>query len=388
MIPPLVLRPFFSSLWGEPRAFFAPGRVNFIGEHTDYNDGFVMPLALELGITVLAARRPDKRLHVTSRQGSESVKIEIDLDRPGMPCTGTWTNYVEGIARALLESGNEIRGAELLLASDLPAGAGLSSSAALEIGIGFALLSLYDFPIDPAKLALAGQKAEHQWVGTRCGIMDQLASACAKQGSALLIDCRSLDIQHVALTDASVSLLVVDTRVKHSLAASAYNTRREECEASVALLRNVLPGIRALRDVSPDDFAQHGHVLPEPLFRRARHVVTENDRVRQTVVLLGRKEFHKIGTLLVASHRSLQHDYEVSVPELDLLVDTAILQPGVYGARMTGGGFGGSMVCLVETNALESVKKALADAFVEAFGHEPGFLVTKGGQGASEIHCD
>jgi len=385
MIHPAELRPFFPVQFGEPRAFFAPGRVNFIGEHTDYNDGFVLPLALDLGITVLAAKRNDRMLHATSRQGNDSIEISIDLDAPSAGRTGTWSDYIEGIAQSLVTAGYEIRGAELLLASDLPAGAGLSSSAALEISVGFALLALADAPIDLVKLALAGQAAEHHWVGTRCGIMDQLASARACENSALLIDCRSLALRDVPLPDSSLSILVADTRVKHSLATSAYNTRREECDEAVTLLRAVLPHIHALRDVSADDFAKHGHLLPQSLARRVRHVVTENERVLQTVVLLEEKRFEAIGKLLIASHRSLQHDYEVSCRELDVLVDVAIQQRGVFGARMTGGGFGGSIVCLVETAALGTVKGALSAAFNQEFGQLPGFFETRGGHGVHEI---
>lgn len=385
MIPPSELRPLFPDGVGQPRAFFAPGRVNFIGEHTDYNDGLVMPLALDLGITVLGTSREDRRLHVTSGQGNGAHEIDIDLNSPGPKRTGTWSDYVEGMAQSLITAGYDIRGAELLLASDLPPGAGLSSSAALEMSIGFALLSLAGLSVDVVPLALAGQAAEHQWVGTRCGIMDQLASARAREGCALLIDCRSLEVRDVPFADTSVSILVVDTHVKHSLATSAYNTRREECEKAMVLLREVLPDIRALRDVRPDDFDRYRHLLPEPIFRRARHVVTENERVLQTVALLEDKQFDAIGKLLVASHRSLQHDYEVSCRELDVLVDTALLQHGVHGARMTGGGFGGSIVCLVATAEVDAVKAALSARFVREFGHEPRFLETKGGHGAREL---
>ncbi len=385
MIHPSELRPLFPSGFGQPRAFFAPGRVNFIGEHTDYNDGFVLPMALDLGVTILGASRNDSRIHVVSHQGQERAEIDFDLRAPGKPRRGIWADYVEGMAQALLQAGHEICGAELVLASDLPTGAGLSSSAALEVGVGFALLSLAGLSVDLVQLALAGQKAEHQWVGTRCGIMDQLASARARRGFGLLIDCRSLEVRDVPLEDPSLRILVADSRVKHSLASSAYNTRREECETAVQLLQAPLPHIRALRDVSRHDFEAHHQVLPEPLVRRARHVVTENERVTQTVTLLQEKQFSAIGRLLVESHRSLQHDYEVSCRELDLLVDKALQQDGVLGARMTGGGFGGSIVCLVQASALEAVKEALSAELVGDVGREPGFFVTKGGQGAGEI---
>jgi galactokinase len=385
MIHPAELRPFFPLKLGEPRAFFAPGRVNLIGEHTDYNDGFVLPVALDLGITVLAARRNDRMLHVTSCQGNDAVEVSIDLDAPGAALTGTWRDYIAGIAQTLIHADYDICGAELLLASDLPTGAGLSSSAALEISVGFALLAIANVPIDLVKLALMAQAAEHHWVGTRCGIMDQLASACARENAALFIDCRSVAVKHVPLTNPSLSILVADTRVKHFLANSAYNARRHECERAVSHLRVVLPHIHALRDVSPDDFAKHGHLLSEVLARRVRHVVTENERVRQIVGLLEECRYNAMGELLVASHRSLQHDYEVSCRELDLLVDVAIQQRGVFGARMTGGGFGGSIVCLVETQNLGTVKNALSAAFNKEFDQSPGFFETSGGRGVCEI---
>lgn len=385
MILPSVLRPHFPEGFGEPRAFFAPGRVNLIGEHTDYNDGFVLPLALDLGITVLAAPRGDDKLHVRSWQDNRLSEVNIDLEHPGPRRQGTWSDYVEGIAQSLRTAGYPIHGAEMVLGSDLPAGAGLSSSAALEMSVGFALLSLGGLSVDLLRLALAGQTAEHEWVGTRCGIMDQLVSARARAHHALLIDCRSLEVNDVPMALGSVSILVADTRVKHSLASSAYNQRRHECEASVELLRNGLPQIQALRDVTPSDFARHGQVLPEPLFRRAKHVITENERVRQTVALLRENRIPAIGALLVESHRSLQHDYEVSCHELDALVDAALQQKGVHGARMTGGGFGGSIVCLVDTNAVEDVKLALRTDFMRKFTNEPGFLVTNGGAGAHEL---
>ncbi len=384
MISPADLRSTFTSRHGTtPRAFFAPGRVNLIGEHTDYNDGLVLPVALELGITVLGASRADRRVCITSCDLGESA--EFDLDAPGPGRTGTWIDYAEGVAQALVAAGQKIGGADLVIASDLPAGAGLSSSAALEVSVGFALLSLAALPVDRVALALAGQSAEHRYVGTRCGIMDQLVSARARLGAALLIDCRSLELTDVPLPGPPVSILVADTRVKHSLASSEYNTRRDECEQAVEILRGSLPEIRALRDVSLRDIEDHGHLLPDSILRRARHVITENARVFAAVDALSRGDLQTVGRLFVESHRSLQHDYEVSVQELDLLVDTAIQQPGVYGARMTGGGFGGSIVALVDDSHLTRVQAAMRDAYVTRFGREPGFLVTRGGAGVCEI---
>jgi galactokinase len=386
MIDPAELRTTYHAMFDRaPRAFFAPGRVNLIGEHTDYNDGFVLPVALELGTTVLGAPRDDGRVRVHSR--NLGAKGEFFLDAPGPGKTGRWVDYVEGVAQALLARGHALHGADLVLASDVPRGAGLSSSAALEIAVGFALLSLSgeDGPIDRVALAKAGQSAEHQYVGTRCGIMDQLVSACASAGAALLVDCRSLATEDVLLPVEGVAILVTDTRKKHSLASSEYNTRRAECERAVELLGEELPGIAALRDVGPEDLERHAARLPDPVLRRARHVVSENARTLAAARALRAGDVAAAGALFVESHRSLQHDYEVSVDELDHLVDVAISLPGVYGARMTGGGFGGSTVSLVDPGKLDAVTEALRASYVARFGKEPGFLVTRGGRSAYEI---
>ena len=366
-----------------PRAFFAPGRVNLIGEHTDYNDGFVLPVALELGATVIATPRDDRRIRVHSQDLGQTA--ELDLDNPGSGKSGRWVDYIEGVAHMVDSRIERLRGADLLVAGDVPRGAGLSSSAALEVGTGFALLSLARAKIDRVALALAGQAAEHTFVGTRCGIMDQLVSACAEAGAALLVDCRSLEAVAVPLPSGPVAILVTDTRKKHALATSEYNTRRAECERGVELLRSALPDIRALRDVTEEAFTQNASLLPEPIVRRVRHVVTENARTLRAADALRRGDIATVGAAFVASHRSLQHDYEVSCPELDALVDLAIAQPGVHGARMTGGGFGGSTVSLVDESALDVVMTAVRDAYRKRFGVEPGFLVTHGGAGAREL---
>ncbi|MDI1443479.1 galactokinase [Polyangium sp. 6x1] len=366
-----------------PRAFFAPGRVNLIGEHTDYNDGFVLPVALELGVTVVAAPRDDRTIRVHSLDLDQTA--ELDLDRPGAGRTGRWVDYIEGIAHIVDSRIHTLRGADLLVTGDVPHGAGLSSSAALEMATGFALLSLAGATVDRVALALAGQAAEHTFVGTRCGIMDQLVSACARAGAALLVDCRSLATEAVPLPAGPVAILVTDTRKKHALATSEYNTRRAECERGVALLGGALPGIRALRDVTEEAFAENTSLLPDPILRRVRHVVTENARTQSAAQALRRGDIAAVGASFVASHRSLQHDYEVSCPELDALVDLAVAQPGVHGARMTGGGFGGSTVSLVDESALDAVMAAVRDGYRSRFGVEPGFLVTRGGAGAREI---
>jgi len=386
MIDPKTLSSAFQSRFGgEPRAFFAPGRVNLIGEHTDYNDGFVLPVALEVGITLLAAPRSDRRIRVHTVDLDDTD--ELDIDRPGPGKTRHWLDYIEGVAQAL-DADQWLTGANIVLAGDVPTGAGLSSSAALEMATGFALLSLAGKTtqtIDRVALALAGQKAEHEYVGTRCGIMDQLVSARAAAKNALLIDCRTLHVEDVPLPPGDVAILVTDTRKKHELASSEYNTRREECEAAVEIIRGVLPEVRALRDVSEGDLARLSALLPDVLFRRARHVVTENARTLATASALELGDWKTAGAAFVESHRSLKNDYEVTVDELDHLVDVAIGEPGVLGARMTGGGFGGSTVTLVEEKHLDALKDRLCASFKARFGHEPGFLVTHGGASAREL---
>jgi galactokinase len=374
----------FRAIYGsDPRLFAAPGRVNLIGEHTDYNDGFVLPLAIERETVVAARARDDRRLVVRSR--SEAAPAEIDLDRPGPKLRGVWYDYVEGVARALEATGLRLTGADLLVDSDVPLGAGLSSSAALEISIGKALAVLSGHAVDPKELAKAGLRAEHEYVGTQCGIMDQFISALAEPGHALLVDCRSLASRLVPVDPSRALVMISDSRVKHSLASSEYNTRRAECEAAVRELAGALAGVRALRDVSVADLEQHGARLEPTLRRRARHVVTENARTSAAADALAAGDLPETGRLMYASHASLRDDYEVSAPELDALVEAVRDVPGVYGARMTGGGFGGCTVTLLAPDALEAARDAATRAFAERFGKEPVVFVTRAAGGAREV---
>jgi galactokinase len=366
-----------------PRLFRAPGRVNLIGEHTDYNDGFVLPLAIEASTCVAAAPREDRRIFVESLD--LGVRMELDLDGTRATLPGHWGAYVEGVARVLEARGVRLRGADLVIASDVPIGAGLSSSAALEISSGLALLSVSSRPIDRVQLALAGQQAEHDYVGTRCGIMDQLASVLAEEDHALLIDCRSVEARAVPLRLPAHGVVIFDTGVKHALASGEYNARRAECERGVALLREVLPEIRALRDVAEDDLERHGEKLPERVLRRCRHVVGENARTLAAVDALERGALDELGRLMAASHASLRDDYEVSCAELDALVDVASSLPGVTGARMTGGGFGGCTVNLVVREEMAEVTRRVVETYRQRFGREPRVFVTRAAAGAGEI---
>jgi galactokinase len=374
----------FRDVYGrEPRLFRAPGRVNLIGEHTDYNDGFVLPIALERDTVVAAAPRPDRRLRARSADHPEEG--EIDLDAPPSSRRGNWLDYVEGTARVVEERVGRLGGADLLVAGDVPEGAGLSSSAALEMAIAAALASLTGLGLDRRALALAGQSAEHRFVGTRCGIMDQLVSMSGQAGHALLIDCRTLETRPIPLHPGRAAILVCDSGVRHRHASGEYNVRRAQCEEAAARLGTLLPGVRALRDVSPADFERHAAALDEPLRRRARHVVLEIDRTVQAAAALSAGDLAGFGALMFASHASLRDDFEVSVPELDTLVQAARSAPGVLGSRMTGGGFGGCTVTLAEVAQVEAAGTAIAKAFAMRFGRAPAWFVTRAAEGAGEV---
>ena len=367
-----------------PRVFSAPGRVNLIGEHTDYNEGFVLPIAIERRTFVAGARRPDARVIVRSLTLEQTV--EFDLFQPGPPQRGSWLDYVEGTARALLERGFALSGANLLIHSDVPAGAGLSASAALELSVGYALAALGG-AADPDRLqlALAGQSAEHHYVGTRCGIMDQYICALALADHALKIDCRSLAYEPISLRLASACVLICDTRVKHELCTSAYNERREQCEAGVREIARQKPTVRALRDLSPTEFEALSPRLPALIARRCRHVVDENARTLAAARALESGNLAQLGELMSASHRSLRDDYEVSCPELDEAVAAVAAIPGVYGSRMTGGGFGGCTVSVLEREVVPRAIHAISERLRTRFQIEPRFFSTNAGVGVCEM---
>jgi galactokinase len=368
---------------GEPRLFAAPGRVNLIGEHTDYNEGFVLPMAIDRATIVAAQANSRRRVRVHSLNLNETA--EFELDAPGPKRRGIWLDYVEGVARALEARGLVLSGADMLLSSDVPVGAGLSSSAALEIAVGSAFLGVSGVELSKVELALAGQHAEHDYVGIKCGIMDQLVVACGEKGRALLIDCRSLEMSLIPIKTTSTAIAICDTRVKHELASSEYNTRRAECERGVELFSRWLPGIRSLRDVSLGDFQAHEEQLPEPIRSRCRHVVTENARTLRAADVLRADDFGEMGRLMRASHDSLRDDYEVSCRELDVLVEIAASIDGVFGARMTGGGFGGCTVNLLEREALEKFQEQVAAEYNKATGKLPLIYISNPADGAREI---
>ena len=364
-----------------PQLYRAPGRVNLIGEHTDYNDGFVLPAAIDLATYVGVTRREDPRLVVHSLAFDESV--EFDLDTALAP-RRRWSDYVVGVVLGLEREGVRLSGANMMLATELPMGAGLSTSAALEVAVGYAFCDLAGSTFDRKGLALLCQRAENEFVGMRCGVMDQLISCCGVAGHALLIDCRTLEMRAAPL-DANARLVICNTMVSHELAASEYNKRREECERAVALLSAELDGVRALRDVSPEALARHGAALPETIMRRARHVVKENARTLSAAAALEADDLNHFGRLMNESHASLRDDYEVSCAEADLMVDLAQNIEGVFGARLTGGGFGGSTVNLVEAEAAERFMRSIAQAYRDATGLTPQIFCATPSAGVGRV---
>lgn len=370
-----------------PQVYRAPGRVNLIGEHTDYNDGLVMPVAINFSTLVAIAPRADGKLVIDSENYQEQVEFEVDhLPRHR---TGNWSDYSIGVAEMLSRSGRQVLGANLMVEGDVPQGAGLSSSASIEVGIGYALLDIrtkraHQPEMDRTELALLCQKAENEFVGARCGIMDQFIAAHGKRGNALLLDCRCLEFRHLPVPDG-IALIVSNTMVKHSIAAGEYNQRRMECETAVHELQKHLPGMRALRDVTLQELEEHGHALTEVVRRRCRHVISENARVEQAAEALEHRDLQQFGQLMLESHRSLRDDYEVSCRELDLMVELAIKIEGVYGSRMTGGGFGGCTISLLPSDKVPEFERAVVTGYERACGRVPEIYVCSAADGVSRV---
>jgi len=370
----------FREIFGtETRIFRAPGRVNLIGEHTDYNDGFVMPAAIGFYTWVAAARRSDNTVEAYSDHFDE--KIALSLDSLAGPPRRHWSDFVRGVAATLQGAGHRLSGANLVIHGEVPLGAGLSSSASLEIATGLALTSTAGEAVPRLELAKLCQRAEHVYVGTRCGIMDQFIASFGTTGNALMLDCRSLEYQLVPLAH-DLRLVVCNSMVRHELASGEYNRRRADCEAGVKLLAQHLPGVRALRDVQIRDLEKYKAILPPKIYRRCRHVVTEDQRVIASANALRSQDSARFGELMYESHASLRDDYEVSCKELDLLVELAAALPGVIGARMTGGGFGGCTVNLVRNDCAAGFEEHIVPGYRQATGITPDIYVCEPAQGA------
>ena len=365
-----------SQLFGEPPALLAraPGRVNLIGEHTDYNDGFVLPMAIDRAIWIALTPRADRRVVVHSLDFDS--RADIDLDRLNHADDG-WPEYLRGVAWALQEAGQPLRGWQGVMAGDVPIGSGLSSSAALELVLARAFQAVSAFAWEPASIALHAQRAENEWVGMNCGIMDQMISAAGEAGRALLIDCRSLATTPVPLPPAS-AIVVMDSMTRRGLVDSAYNERRSQCETAAQHF-----GVGALRDVDESDFRQRAGQLDALARRRARHVISENARTLAAADAMRQGDAGRLGALMNASHDSLRDDFEVSTAALDALVELARGQAGCFGARLTGAGFGGCALALVRDDAVEAFLPAVAERYEAATGETPTLYACQPAAGAS-----
>ena len=373
---------FLARFGARPRVFRAPGRVNLIGEHTDYNDGFVLPAAIDLYTWTAIGPRADKRLVVYSQNLGESA--EIDLDAASPTPKDHWLDYVHGVAVMLQKAGVVLSGANLTIFSNVPLGSGLSSSAALEVSVAAALLAIANRSLGLAQIAKLCQRAENEFVGARVGIMDQFASCFGSADKAILLDCRSLDYKLLPLP-ADVAMVICNTMVKHEHSGGEYNDRRAQCEEGMRLLRKFLPSTKALRDVSLVELETHRDDLPLLTYRRCHHVISENERVMQTVEALQSGDMAAVGRCMTESHRSLKEDYEVSSFELDAMVDAARMQPGMIGARMTGGGFGGCTINLVRLDGVENFTRSIGAAYKSATGIVPEIYVSSAGAGVTEL---
>ena len=359
----------------------APGRVNLIGEHTDYNQGWVMPAAIERSVVVEGSSRSERQISAAAEDYNQGALFSLDQLLPPRE-KPAWIDYLKGVCWALESAGHPLIGADFTIQSTIPIGAGLSSSAALELAVAAAMASLAGLDIPLPELARICQKAENEFVGVKCGIMDQYAVALSKAGKVLLLDCRSLEYSYIPLDLGMCCLMIIDSRVERTLSGSAYNRRREECEAAVEKLSQYLARpLKSLREVSLDDLKAARSYLPSLLYRRSRYVVEENMRVLQSAAALKAGNLESFGYFMGRSHAGLRDLYQVSCNELDLIVETAVDSPGVLGARMTGAGFGGCAVVLLEKEAVENTAAQIKTAFARHGWLEPHFYVTKAAPG-------
>ena len=375
MVPDSITSP------GQVRIVRAPGRVNLIGEHTDYNNGWVLPVAISLETWIASAPTADRSVRLASLQEPVSAEFRL-LDVS--PKRGDWTDYVAGVGQGLAHAGIASRGAAMVVDSTIPIGSGLSSSAALELAAAWTLSETMPPPMSSMDLALLAQRAENEYVGVACGLMDQFASANGKAGAALLLDCRSLEYRPVPLP-GGLTIVVLDSSSPRRLAASEYNSRRADCERGAALLATKYPGVSSLRDVTLPMLEATADLLGAQVLRRCRHVVEENGRVLEAVAALEAGDLDLVGRLFAQSHASLRDLYEVSSPELDALVDIAASVPGVVAARMTGAGFGGCTVNLVEPDSVEALRAAVASEYSVRMGRRAGFHVVGAVDGAGVV---
>jgi galactokinase len=351
----------------------APGRVNMIGDHTDYNDGFVLPMAIDRSVRVAAAARDDGTVHVWSKDYEERDEFPLE----GQKRSGSWKDYVRGVFWSLKEAGHPVKGVDLAIESDLPQRSGLSSSAAVELAVAAAATAVSEVVVEDRDLAQLAQRAENEFVRVQCGIMDQLAIVYGRAGHALLVDCQSLEVSHVPIgEEADFAVTVIDSGVSRDLSKKPYNERREECAEATRQL-----GVKSLRDANESWLRECQHRMPDELFRRARHVLTENERVVQTAEALRRQDLATVGKRMYQSHASLRDDFEVSTPELDSLVEIGRRTEGVWGARLTGAGFGGSVVALTRPEASDDLAERVLREYASPSGDAATVSVLRASNG-------
>jgi galactokinase len=373
----------FAKLYGaQPLLVQAPGRVNLIGEHTDYNEGFVFPAAIAFQTRIAIAKRSDRRLVVPSENYSE--RIELDLDRLSDSRRGHWSDYLVGVVRLLEDRLGGLPGADLLIHGNVPQGAGLSSSASFEVAVCKAFLEVSEKTLAGVTIARLCQEAENEFVGARCGIMDQFVSVHGKKNHALRLDCRTLEYRLLPVPP-DVRLVICNTQVRHHLAGGEYNQRRAECETAARYFAERLPGVKSLRDVTTEDFNKFGEGLTESVRKRCRHILSENLRVLKAAEALQLQDLTLFGRLMASSHASLRDDFEVSCEELDLMVRLAEQEKGVYGARMTGGGFGGCTINLVQDNHVEGFRRNVSEGYERGTGRAPEIYISSAADGAGSL---
>lgn len=373
---------FEGKFGGSPRLFQSPGRINLIGEHTDYNEGFVLPAAIDLACYLAIHPAKDGLYEVIAADLDEKFSFGSPYEIQDMP---HWMKYVMGVIKAFEGKGGKIQPFKAIISSDVPVGAGLSSSAALESVFAFAFNTLFNGGFSSMALTLIAKEAENKYVGLQCGIMDMFASIHGEKDHALLLDCRSLEYQQVPLHMGEHKIVLFDTQIKHDLATSEYNNRRASCEAAVELLNRLGTAVSSLREVKPTDLYQHEKQMDALLFKRAKHVVEENQRVMDFVAAMAEKNWKRAGALMYASHNGLQHDYEVSCEALDFLVNETIDLNGVTGSRMMGGGFGGCTINLVKQEFLDDVVEQVKEEYQRQFGVAPLCYIANTSDGASEL---
>ena len=368
------------------KCYFAPGRVNLIGEHTDYNGGHVFPCALTIGTYAAAKKRDDRKLRFYSVNLDKTGVIETSLDEFKPLKDDNWTSYLKGVMWAFEKRGFKMdQGLDIAIYGNIPNGSGLSSSASIEVLTGFVLRDLYGFDVTNVDLAIIGQDAENNYCGMNCGIMDQFASSMGKKDNAIFLDCATLNYEYAPVVLNGMKLVVTNTNKKHKLVGSAYNDRRRESEEAREILASAA-GIKTLGDLSNEDFEKHKDAIKDPVVqKRAKHAVYENNRTLTAVAALKAGDIETFGKLMNASHVSLRDDFEVSCEELDVLVEEAWKVPGVLGSRMTGGGFGGCTVSIVKDEAVEDFKKLVGEAYRNRVGYDCTFYVVSIGDGPQVI---